>query len=76
MLLDNALVFMYIVTLKDSKEPVTTQYLLSGGVYAYADVPPTDTVFLWLGVCSYCLYMYTANPSLPLSSSPPSIFLP
>ena len=28
----------------------TTHFMLSEGVYATADIPPTDSVLLWLGV--------------------------
>lgn len=33
-----------------STEAVNTHFLLSDGVYAKAELPPTDTVMLWLGV--------------------------
>ena len=36
--------------LQSSPNPLTTHYLLSDGVYAIAEIPPTDKVLLWLGV--------------------------
>ena len=33
-----------------NSETVTANFVLSDNVYAVAEVPPTDTVYLWLGV--------------------------
>ena len=33
-----------------SPDPHTSHFMLSEGVYACAEVPPTDSVLLWLGV--------------------------
>lgn len=37
-------------TLQGSGEVTSTHYMLSKGVHAMAEIPPTDTVLLWLGV--------------------------
>eukprot|EP00112_Aurelia_sp_Birch-Aquarium-sp1_P012619 Seg2654.1 transcript_id=Seg2654.1/GoldUCD/mRNA.D3Y31 product="Prefoldin subunit 3" protein_id=Seg2654.1/GoldUCD/D3Y31 len=39
----------YLKTKKDSSDPIKTQYLLSDQLYVNAEVPPTNTVCLWLG---------------------------
>lgn len=38
-----------IEKLEEQKEEFEAQFLLSEQVYAKAKVPPTDTVYLWLG---------------------------
>lgn len=41
-----------MAVLQSGVEPTTTHFLLSDGVYATAEIPPTDKVMLWLGVSS------------------------
>ena len=36
--------------LQGSEEVTSSHYMLSEGVHAMAEIPPTDTVLLWLGV--------------------------
>lgn len=35
---------------RKKNEPITTHFMLSDNIIAKAEVPPTDSVFLWLGV--------------------------
>ena len=41
---------MYSHFFQDLNETFVAHYPLSGGVHTIATVPPTKTVFLWLGV--------------------------
>ena len=45
-----AVLFVHDLCPQDSPDTMTTHYLLSNGVYATAEIPPTDKVLLWLGV--------------------------
>ncbi len=38
-----------------SKQPLKTTFELNDTLYAEAELEDTDTVFLWLGVCSHIL---------------------
>lgn len=35
---------------KDESDPIETTFELNDTLYAKAEVPPTDEVYLWLGV--------------------------
>ena len=39
-----------LIFFQDLNETFVAHYPLSGGVHTIATVPPTKTVFLWLGV--------------------------
>ena len=45
---------MCLPHVQGSADVMGTHFLLSEGVYAKAELPPTDTVMLWLGVSSVC----------------------
>lgn len=40
----------FIISLKESTNPMETRFLLADNLYCKASVPPTDKVCLWLGV--------------------------
>lgn len=46
----------FIISLKESTNPMETRFLLADNLYCKASVPPTDKVCLWLGV-SKVVYM-------------------
>jgi hypothetical protein len=37
---------------QDESDPIETTFELNDTLYAKAEVPPTDEVYLWLGVCA------------------------
>lgn len=39
----------FIISLKESTNPMETRFLLADNLYCKASVPPTDKVCLWLG---------------------------
>ena len=45
-------------------EVTSTHYRLSKGVHAMAEIPPTDTVLLWLGVSLPIQLTVTCQKSL------------
>jgi len=49
---------------KKNTESMTTKFLLAGGLYAKATVPPTDQVCLWLG--ANVMLTYTTEEALKL----------
>ena len=51
-------------TLQGSGEVTSTHYMLSKGVHAMAEIPPTDTVLLWLGVSLPIQLTVTCQKSL------------
>ena len=40
----------FLQTRRDAAEPMETTFELNDTLYARAEVPPTDEVYLWLGV--------------------------
>jgi hypothetical protein len=53
--------YLLIYFIKDSDEPIETQYELADTLWANAKIPPTETVNLWLGVCYYIVNKYTTH---------------
>lgn len=53
---------LYMITCSHQASGATStaNFVLSDNVYAVAEVPPTDTVYLWLGVSSWT-YTYTCT---------------
>lgn len=38
-------------TLQDETDPIETTFELNDTLYARANIPPTEEVHIWLGVC-------------------------
>ena len=43
-----------VLSLQTSSDTHTSHFMLSEGVFASAEIPPTSSVLLWLGVCVWC----------------------
>jgi len=41
----------FLQTRREATDPIETTFELNDTLYAKAEIPPTDEVFLWLGVC-------------------------
>jgi len=53
----------FLQTRRDEPEPIETTFELNETLYAKAEVPATDEVYLWLGVGSPSLHLFV--PKVP-----------
>lgn len=59
---------------KEGDDPIETTFELNDTLYTKAEIPPTDEVFLWLGVCSFFPFPFSQALSVrpPLDTFPAS----
>jgi len=51
----------FLQTRRDGTEPIETTFEVNDTLFARAEIPPTDEVFLWLGVGVYGLRARNSN---------------
>lgn len=46
---------------QDESDPIETTFELNETLYAKANIPPTEEVYIWLGVCAILLHSCLAR---------------